>query len=216
MELYSIATSSAILDEVPRHRCCDQNRNKPEKRKNDEDDNHFQPPKKKSLMDLYKNSPKTSSTWSITSANNVKTTATSGSIFQTKKLELSRLNAVDDFIKIDDLSSQEQWNRKRKSKFSHIEKLNLQKINKPDKKTELNKILERLPTKKKNTGRALRMKNGLIDNPATYLAPQINFAISGIGKLLLHKDDYETLHGLTSISICVVEFVFGILVQRSG
>lgn len=218
MESYSKITSSAILDEVPRSRCCDQKRKKWDKRKNDDDENQVQPPKKRRLMDLYKSSPKTSATpksSSITPANNVNRTPTSSGIFHPRKLELS-VNEVDDFIQIDDLRSQEQWNRKRKSKFSHIKKINLKKINKTDSRTELNKILEIDPMKKKSTGRTLGMKASLIDNPATYLVPEINFVVSGVGKLLLHKDDYKTLQGTTILSIQTVEFVLTIFQSKAN
>lgn len=89
-------------------------------------------------------------------------------------------------------------------------------INKTDSRTALNKILERSPSKKQKTGRTLGMKNSLIANPATYLTPEIKFAISGIGKLLLHKDDYKTLQVPTLISIPVVEFVFAIFPSEAN
>lgn len=124
MEAYSNSTSSAILDELPRDRCCYQNERKPRKRKV-EDDDIVLPPKKKSLMDLYKPQPK------ITSTSQELTTSMSQQKMTYNPTSV-RKNEVEYFIRIDDMTSREQWIRKRKSKFSYIRKINLRKINKND------------------------------------------------------------------------------------
>lgn len=156
------------------------------------------------------------------STRNAEKTPTSiGITFQPRKLKLDGFNEVENLMQIDDPNSEEQWNRRPKKKFSYIDKLNLRKINKIDNQTELNKILEKTSTNHKTTKNKsrkmlLQMKNNLIDNPATYLAPKINFVISAIGKLVLQKVDYETLQESTQLSVPIMQFLFAIFQREAN
>lgn len=117
---------------------------------------------------------------------------------------------------IDNPKVEEQWNRKPKRKFSYFNKGTLKKIQRSP--TQLKKYWKEHQKKKNSkTLSSKRMKNGLIDNPGTYIAPQSNFVVAknSAVKQKLYQSDYKTLVA-GDPSINALNYILSMIISQSG
>lgn len=113
-------------------------------------------------------------------------------------------------MKIDDPNVEEQWSKRKKTKHSYINKDNLRGINKSSNNEQLLKILSKNKQSKSHKSSLSKLKNTLVDSPELYLKPEGNFVVACIGRKLLYKDEYASLHGVQSLSTNLVNFVFNL------
>lgn len=116
-----------------------------------------------------------------------------------------------DVIDIDNLEVEEQWNKKKKNNRSYFRKEILQRVHQSP--SHLNKIIEHRPkggNVKTKSHNLLLLKNRLVDHPATYLAPKVDFAVASAEKLILMKSEYQLLTGTTWLSNHLIDYIFTI------
>lgn len=132
-------------------------------------------------------------------------------VMQNFKRKRAEQNATEPAI--DDPHVEESWNRKPKKKFSHFNASTLHKIK--DNPTKLKEILydEKKQTRSKAKTKASK-GNWIIDHPATYYAPQVDFVVASTGALTLSQNLYKELLPNVRLSNHVISYILAVFSRQ--